>query len=70
MLGAAQEAVAFAAGKSRADLDGDRVLSLALVKCIEIVGEAASAVSQEVRDQHPEIPWRSIVAMRNRLIHG
>jgi len=70
MLGAAQEAVAFAAGKTRADLDGDRVLSLALVKCIEIVGEAASAVSQESRDQHPEIPWRSIVAMRNRLIHG
>jgi len=35
-----------------------------------VVGEAASRVSPEVRERHPSIPWRQIVAMRNRLIHG
>jgi uncharacterized protein with HEPN domain len=66
---AANEALAFVHGKLRADLDEDRVLTLALVKIIEIIGEAAANVSAETKTQHPEIPWRSIVAMRNRLVH-
>jgi len=70
MRDAAAEAVRFVQGKTRADLDTDRQLVLALVKCIEIVGEAASGVSAALRERHPDIPWRAIVAMRNRLIHG
>ena len=69
MLDAAREAVAFATGRSRDDLLRDRVLTLALLKCIEIVGEAASKISPELRSLHPEIPWADIVGMRNRLIH-
>jgi uncharacterized protein with HEPN domain len=70
MLDAAREALAFAQGRSRADLDGDRMLVLALVKSIEIVGEAASKVSPAARSAVPGLPWSSIVGMRNRLIHA
>lgn len=70
MLDAAKEAISFASGKKRADLDHDRMLVLSLVKDIEIIGEAATKVSENCRREHPEIPWREIVTMRNRLIHG
>jgi uncharacterized protein with HEPN domain len=69
MLEAAQEAISFAKGKKRSNLDKDRMLILSLVKSIEIVGEAAAHVSKETRKKYPEIPWLNIVAMRNRLIH-
>jgi uncharacterized protein with HEPN domain len=70
MLDAGREAVRFTQGKTRGDLDRDRVLALALVKLLEIVGEAASRVTAESQRADPSIPWRDIVAMRNRLIHG
>ncbi|MBK9715219.1 MAG: DUF86 domain-containing protein [Kouleothrix sp.] len=70
MLDHAREAVAFAQGKARADLDSDRLLNLALVRLLEIVGEAASQVSREEQALHPQIPWLQIVSLRNRLIHG
>jgi uncharacterized protein with HEPN domain len=70
MLDAAREAVSFARGHRRSDLDHDRLLVLALVKCIEIVGEAATQTTEEGRRLVPELPWPSIVAMRNRLVHA
>jgi uncharacterized protein with HEPN domain len=70
MRDAAREALAFAAGKQRTDLDNDRQLALAILKCIEIVGEASAAISVETTSRYPEIPWRQIRGMRNRLIHG
>jgi uncharacterized protein with HEPN domain len=70
MLDAGREAVALAQGQRREDLARDRKLALALVKCIEIIGEAASKVSAAVRAEHPSLPWADIVAMRNRLIHA
>ena len=70
MLDAAREAVSFARCRVRSDLDTDRQLVLSLVKDIEIVGEAASQVSESFRTQAPEIPWQSMVAMRNRLVHA
>ncbi len=70
MIDAANEALSFVADKRRADLDRDRKLVLALVKSIEIVGEAASKVSRELKTESPQIPWIDIAAMRNRLIHG
>lgn len=53
MLDAAREAVEFGAGRNRKDLVHDRVLALALVRCIEIIGEAATRVSPETRANHP-----------------
>lgn len=70
MLDSAREVRSFANGRQRPDLDRDRQLVLALVKAIEIVGEAAAGVSAETRARIPEIPWTDIVGMRNRLIHA
>lgn len=70
MLDAAREARTFVEGKRRTDLDEDRPLALALVKLIEIVGEAASRVGAAERQRRGGIPWGDIVAMRNRLIHA
>lgn len=70
MLDAAREVERFVAGKARVDLDTDRLLTLALLKSLEMIGEAASRVSEEVRTRHDGIPWVRIVGMRNRLIHA
>jgi uncharacterized protein with HEPN domain len=70
MLDAAREALSFVADRERRDLDTDRMLVLALVKSIEIIGEAGARVSEEGRDASPDVPWLEIVAMRNRLVHA
>ena len=41
-----------------------------MVKSIEIIGDAASRVDEEVKRVHPSIPWQDIVGMRNRFLHG
>jgi len=70
MHDACLEALSFVKGKSRSHLNDDRMLLLSLVKCIEIVGEAASRVSDDMKSKHSGIPWREITGMRNRLIHA
>ena len=70
MLGAATEALSFARGYTRSELDRNRMLTLSLVKSIEIIGEAAANVSAETRGRYSEIPWLSIIGIRNRLIHA
>ncbi len=55
---------------SRADFLADEVLRRAFVRSIEVIGEAAKRVSPEFRALHPEIEWRVIAGMRDRLIHG
>ncbi len=70
MLDHAREAIAMSDGRRRGDLDADRQLELALTRLVEVVGEAASRVSEATRIAHPAVPWRQIVAMRHRLIHG
>lgn len=66
----AQELLTLMHGRSRRDLDTDRLLALAVVRLLEIIGEAANRVPVEERARRPEIPWSSIVSLRNRLIHG
>ena len=70
MLDASREAIAIARGKTRQDLDEDRILELALTRLVEIVGEAAARVPREQQARYPDIPWPDIVGMRNRLVHG
>ncbi len=70
MIDAAESLEQFAAGRGREDLDTDRMLLFAIVRAIEVVGEAASKVTDETQDASTGIPWASIVGMRNRLIHG
>ncbi len=66
----AHELVALMVGRSRAGLESDRVLALAVVRLLEIIGEAASRIPAEERASRPEIPWPAIVGLRNRLFHG
>lgn len=70
MLDAAREAVEFARLAHRQNLDHDRKLTLALVKDIEIIGEAAYQISEVTRQQLPQIPWDDIVGMRHRMVHA
>ncbi len=70
MLDHAREAAALVQDKCRGELDADRVLSLALVHLLAIIGEAASRVSNDLRVRHAQIAWTQIVSLRNRLIHG
>jgi uncharacterized protein with HEPN domain len=70
MLAHAKEAVTLLAGKTRQDLDTDRKLNLALVRLLEIVGEAATRVPQPERALYPDLPWAQMASLRNRLIHG
>ncbi|MDE0145332.1 MAG: DUF86 domain-containing protein [Nitrospira sp.] len=70
MLEAAREAVSFAHGRTRGDLDTDRQLVLSLVKDVEIVGEAGTRITKITREQLSAIPWEEIIGMRNRLVHA
>jgi len=70
MLDAAREAVEFAQGQTRSELDRNRMLVLSLVKDIEIVGEAAFQISPSTRNQLQDIPWDDIIGMRHRLVHA
>ncbi len=69
MIEAGQSALRFVAGRQRADLDKDEMLRFALVRAVEIIGEAASRVSSETRSANPSVPWADAILMRNRLIH-
>jgi uncharacterized protein with HEPN domain len=69
-LDALNAAMRFVEGRTRSDLDTDDMLLFALVRAIEIVGEAAGKVTDETCALLPELPWSSIVGMRNRLIHA
>lgn len=70
MLEPAMEACEMVRGESRTSLDGDRKLALALVRLIEIVGEAATNVSTETQLRLTEVPWRDAIGMRNRIVHA
>ena len=67
---ALNSAIRFVQGRGRGDLDTDEMLLFALVRAVEIAGEAASQVTAETRAQLPELPWNSMVGMRNRLVHA
>jgi len=70
MIDAASQALAFVEGRKREDLESDPMLRLALTRAVEIVGEAATQVSEAGRREFPGVPWPQIVGMRNRLVHA
>jgi uncharacterized protein with HEPN domain len=70
MLDHAREALVMAQGRTRADLDSNRMLNLSLTRLLEILGEAANKVPSDERAKYPQIPWPELVGLRNRLIHG
>jgi len=70
MREAAVTALEMAVGHDRGDLSTNTVLAMALTRCLEILGEAASKIGPEVRAKFPAIPFPKIISMRNRLIHA
>ncbi len=70
MLAAARDAVAFAEGHARKDVDVDRMLMRALINCVQEIGEAAARVSDEGRGRAHDVPWPQMVGMRHVLVHA
>jgi len=66
----AKEAVSFAKGRTRAELDTDSMFALALERAIEIVGEAAKNISKATRLAHSAIPWQDITRTRDLFAHA
>ncbi|MEN8264853.1 MAG: DUF86 domain-containing protein [Nitrospirota bacterium] len=69
MLDEANEACKYAENISFDDFLKDGKTARAIIRSVEVIGEAASKVSDELRREHSEVPWQKIVGMRNRLIH-
>ena len=70
MLLAAREAREFTTDLTFETFQQDRMVQLAVLKAVEVIGEAASRVSTQGTETHPEIAWPKIIGMRNRLVHG
>ena len=70
MRDAAVTGLEMAAGRTRSELDENMMLRMALTRCLEVLGEAASKVTPVTREQLPSVPFGKIVSMRNRLIHA
>lgn len=70
MIEAADEAMNFIAGHTPTGLEKDRKTLFAVIRCIEIIGEAAARVFDATRNSAPDVPWSAIVGMRNRLVHA
>lgn len=70
MIEAAEAVAEFVSGRTRADVDADRMLLFAILRAIEVFGEAAGKVSPEAKILATSIPWPQIISMRHRLIHG
>jgi uncharacterized protein with HEPN domain len=70
MLIAAKDAQFFTEGRTRADLDHDRMFARAVLHAIQEVGEAAARITEAGRSRAPEIAWGSIVQMRHILVHA
>lgn len=69
MIEAAKNVNNFMAGKKLEDLKNDKILFFAVVKNIEIFGEAAYKLSNEFKEIHKNIPWKAIMGMRHVLVH-
>lgn len=70
MIDFAGKAIAYCEGLDRDTFVTDTLVYDATLRNLELIGEAATRIPTVVRDSHPDIPWRQVIATRNRLIHG
>lgn len=66
----AAEKITVRAARGRDAFDADEDTQIVLVHLIQIIGEAANGLSDALIAGHPEVPWRQIIAIRNRVVHG
>lgn len=52
------------------DFQNDEKTQYAVIRCLEVIGEAVKRIPEDFRELHPDIPWRAMAGMRDRLIHG
>lgn len=69
MLENAEKALSFIGDMSYDDFCNDEKAVYAVIRAFEIIGEAARQVPEKVRNENPEVPWREITGMRNKLTH-
>ena len=69
MLAAADRVIRYTSDKTYKDLAADDMMYYAVVKNIEIIGEAANLLSSEFIDSHPQTPWKQVRGMRNYIVH-
>ena len=69
MLLAARKVVKYAQEADFKRFENDEILQDAIMRRIQIIGEAARKVSEKFKEEHPEIPWYEIFGMRNKLVH-
>jgi len=69
MLDAARQIQDFIRGVSFSKYSDNKLIQSAVERQLEILGEAARRVSHEFQDEHPEIPWRPVIGLRNVLAH-
>lgn len=70
MIDFAGKVLAYTDGLDQAGFVASGLVYDATLRNLELIGEAATHIPEDVRTTHPEIPWRMIIATRNRLIHG
>lgn len=70
MIGFCEKVLVFTRGLQQAQFVADTMRFDATVRNLELIGEAASHIPQDVRNTQPNIPWRMLIATRNQLIHG
>ena len=69
MLAAADRVIRYTSGKNLGDVKSDDMMYYAVVKNIEIIGEAANLLSSGFVDSHPATPWKQVRGMRNYIVH-
>ena len=69
ILQATTDALAFIEGLDFTTFCRDRRTNLAVIRSLEIIGEASRHIPASVRHSHPEVPWQDMADMRNKLIH-
>jgi uncharacterized protein with HEPN domain len=69
MLDTARKVSVRVAARPKADFDVDEDLRFVIAHLVQTIGEAAARVSPSTREAHPEIPWKQITGIRNRIIH-
>ena len=59
----------FTTGMTGSEFTADKKTNLAVIRCLEVIGEAAKKIPADLRNQQPELPWAEIAGMRDKLIH-